>query len=139
MAGKSYCITENCLKVIMMDVFVARQPIFDREKILFGYELLFREGNSNVFPDIDGDTATTSLLSSSFFTVGIDRIAVGKPAFINFTEDLIKEGTPHLFPQDKLVVEILESVSPDPKTIQACRELKEQGYMLALDDFVYSG
>jgi len=139
MAGKSYCITENCLKVIMMDVFVARQPIFDREKILFGYELLFREGNSNVFPDIDGDTATTSLLSSSFFTVGIDRIAVGKPAFINFTEDLIKEGTPHLFTQDKLVVEILESVSPDPKTIQACRELKEQGYMLALDDFVYSG
>jgi EAL and modified HD-GYP domain-containing signal transduction protein len=121
-----------------MDVYVARQPIFDREKQLVGYELLFRSGDTNAFPDIDGDTATTSLLSSSFFTVGIDKIAAGKPAFINFTKDLITRGTPQLFPQDKLVVEILENVFPDKEIIQACRDLKEQGYTLALDDFVYS-
>ena len=36
-----------------MDVFVARQPIFDTQKELFAYEFLFRDGLSNAFPDID--------------------------------------------------------------------------------------
>jgi EAL and modified HD-GYP domain-containing signal transduction protein len=121
-----------------MDVFVARQPIFDRNKKIYAYELLFRSGASNCFPDIDGETATTSLLSSSFFTVGIDRIVSGKIAFINFTEDLITKGTPHLFASGKMMVEILENVAPTPEIIASCNKLKDNGYELALDDFVYS-
>ncbi len=121
-----------------MDVFVARQPIFDRNKKIYGYELLFRSGESNFFPDINGDTATTSLLSSSFLTVGIDRIVAGKPAFINFTEELLAKGTPHLFSSDKIRVEILENVTPNTEIINSCKLLKEKGYKLVLDDFVYS-
>ena len=55
-----------------MDAFVARQPIFHKNKKLYAYELLFRTGMSNAFPGVDGETATSSLLSSSFFTVGIE-------------------------------------------------------------------
>jgi c-di-GMP-related signal transduction protein len=121
-----------------MDVFVARQPIFDINKKIYAYELLFRSGESNGFPDIDGETATTSLLSSSFFTVGIDKIGAGKLVFINFTEELLLNETPQLFPPDKMVVEILEDVSPGPEIVSACQVLKDKGYSLALDDFVYS-
>lgn len=121
-----------------MNVFVARQPIFDHHKKLYAYELLFRTGATNGFPNIDGTTATTSLLSSTFFTVGIDKITHGRLAFINFTEDLIAKGIPELFPPDKLMVEILEDVTPGPAVVTACRQLKEKGYSLALDDFVYS-
>lgn len=121
-----------------MDIFVARQPILDRNKDLYAYELLFRSGKSGAFPNIDGNTATTSLLSSSFFTIGIDKLTGGKLAFINFTEDLIKEGTPLLFPNKKLMVEILEDVEPNEQILSSCKELKEKGYLLALDDFVYS-
>lgn len=122
-----------------MDVFVARQPIFDRNKKIYAYELLFRTGLSNKFPDIDGDIATTSLLSSSFFTVGIDKVAAGKIAFINFTEELIANGTPQLFSSGKMMVEILEDVDPSAEIIASCKELKKAGYELALDDFVYAG
>jgi EAL and modified HD-GYP domain-containing signal transduction protein len=121
-----------------MDVFVARQPIFDRNKKIYAYELLFRTGLSNKFPDIDGDIATTSLLSSSFFTVGIDKVAAGKIAFINFTEELIAKGTPQLFSSGKMMVEILEDVDPSAEIIASCKELKKAGYELALDDFVYA-
>lgn len=120
-----------------MDVFVARQPIFDRNKTLYAYELLFRTGLSNSFPDIDEEIATTSLLSSSFFTVGIDKVTAGKIAFINFTEELIEKGTPQLFCSGKMMVEILENVAPSKEVIASCKELKEQGYEIALDDFVY--
>lgn len=121
-----------------MDVFVARQPIFNAQKKIYAYELLFRTGVTNGFPDVEGNIATTSLLSSSFFTVGIEKIAAGKLAFINFTEDLLLKGTPELFPQEKLMIEVLEDVDPSSDIIQKCREFKEKGFELALDDFVYS-
>lgn len=121
-----------------MDVFVARQPIFNKHKKIYAYELLFRSGETNGFPDIDGEIATTSLLSSSFFTVGIDKVGAGKLVFINFTEDLLLKGSPSLFPPEKMIVEVLEDVRPTSEIVAACRDLKEQGYQLALDDFVYS-
>jgi c-di-GMP-related signal transduction protein len=121
-----------------MDVFVARQPIFSRNKRLFAYELLFRSGMSNGFPNIDGSLATSSLLSTSFFTVGIERIAGKRKSFINFTEKLLLNGTPSLFPHNKIVVEILETVQPTEEIIEACKRLRSKGYDLVLDDFVYA-
>ena len=50
-----------------MYFYAARQPILDRDKKLIGYELLFRDGVDNVFPDIDGDEATTRLIEGSQF------------------------------------------------------------------------
>ena len=121
-----------------MDVFVARQPIFNWKKKLYAYELLFRSGMSNGFPGLNGDIATSSLLSSSFFTIGIDKISGGKKSFINFTEDLLIRGTPTLFPSNKIIVEILETVQPSQEIVDVCKYLKKKGYSLALDDFVYS-
>jgi c-di-GMP-related signal transduction protein len=120
-----------------MDAFVARQPIFHGSKKLFAYELLFRTGMSNAFPGIDGGIATSSLLSSSFFTVGIERISGGKLVFINFTEELLRRGVPTLFPKSEIVVEILEDVQPTEEVVEACRDLQQKGYLLALDDFVF--
>ncbi|MBU1138935.1 MAG: HDOD domain-containing protein [Proteobacteria bacterium] len=121
-----------------MDVFVARQPIFDRLKRIYAYELLFRSGMDNAFPDLDGDTATSSLLSSSFFTVGIEQISGGNKVFINFTEDLLLRGTPAMFPPGNIMVEVLEDVNPDDNVIAACEDLVAKGYDLALDDFVFT-
>ena len=121
-----------------MDVFVARQPIFNHRRRIFAYELLFRTGMSNAFPGVDGDEATSSLLSSSFFTVGIEQIASGHKAFINFTEDMLLRGIPTMFPADCVVVEVLEDVQPTVEVVAACRSLVEKGYTLALDDFVYA-
>jgi c-di-GMP-related signal transduction protein len=120
-----------------MDAFVARQPIFDRKKALFAYELLFRDGLSNFVPDIDGDVATSSLLSSSFFTIGIERITGGRKAFINFTENLIIQEVPLLFPRETTVVEVLEDVRPLKNVLLALKKMSANGYCLALDDFVF--
>jgi EAL and modified HD-GYP domain-containing signal transduction protein len=48
---------------------------------------------------------------------------------------LIK-GLITLLPSTTTVVEILETVPPDPDVVAACHSLKEQGYMIALDDYV---
>ncbi len=120
-----------------MEVYVARQPVLDRNKNTFGYELLFRGGMTNAFPDIDGDTATSKLLSNSFFSIGMEQITGGKKALINFTQELLIKKLPLMFPREKIMVEVLEDVEPDKEVIDACKEIAKKGYDLALDDFFY--
>lgn len=121
----------------MGDIFVARQPIFDSRMKLFGYELLYRRSNNNFYEGDDDDQATAALFTDSFF-MGYDELIDGTRGFINFSEKLLKEGVPLLLPRDRLVVEVLERVEVTGDVIEACRELKMQGYTLALDDFVFS-
>jgi EAL and modified HD-GYP domain-containing signal transduction protein len=121
----------------MENVYVARQPIFDKTKKIYAYELLFRDGTANYVPDIDGDVATTSLLANTFFTIGIDTLAGGRKAFINFTQNLLEKKVPLLLPKATTVIEILEDVKPDPALIDACAQMAADGYTIALDDFVY--
>ncbi len=121
----------------MEDVYVARQPIFDKNKNLYAYELLFRDGAANHMPDVEGDTATTALLTNTFFTIGMDTLAGGRKLFINFTQNLLEKKVPLLLPKATVVIEILEDVKPGPVLIAACAQMAADGYTIALDDFVY--
>jgi EAL and modified HD-GYP domain-containing signal transduction protein len=82
-----------------MDAYVARQPIFDRKKKIFAYELLFRNSLDNFMPRVDADMASSQILSSVYYTIGIDRITSGKRAFINFTQNLLEDMVPLFFPK----------------------------------------
>lgn len=120
-----------------MDVFLARQPIFNKHRKLFGYELLFRTGIGNTFPNIDGSIATASLLSNLFFPFEVDQILGGKKGLINFTEQLILSKAPLYLPKDKFIIEVLEDVEPTPQIVSKLALFKDRGYKIALDDFVY--
>ena len=121
-----------------MDIYVARQPIFNQEKKIFGYELLFRDSMENVFSGIDGNTATSKVLSNSFLNIGIDKLIGKGVAFINFTKELLVSQLPKMFPSDQLVIEVLEDVDAEDEVVKSCIEMAEQGYTIALDDFFYN-
>jgi c-di-GMP-related signal transduction protein len=122
--------------VCIMEVFVARQPIFTKAKDIFAYELLYRNNPDNRFPDINGDIATTDVIINSFINIGIDELSNGKICFINFTENLLKLRLPTYLHPNEVVVEILETVEITPEILNICKELKSKGYQIALDDFV---
>ncbi|RLQ95233.1 EAL and HDOD domain-containing protein [Falsibacillus albus] len=119
-----------------MEVFVARQPIFNENEETLAYELLYRSNHLNEFPKIDGDQATADVIINSFLNIGIDSLSNGKPCFINFTENLLMLKVPTYFRPREIVVEILESVIPSKELILICQELKSLGYKIALDDFM---
>jgi EAL and modified HD-GYP domain-containing signal transduction protein len=119
-----------------MNVFIARQPIFDRTEKIDGYELLFRSGLENAYSAVDGDAATKQVITTTFSVIGLKELIGTKRAFINFTGNLLKEQIPALLPRDAIVVEILENIAIDRDIISACSTLKSKGYKLALDDFV---
>lgn len=120
-----------------MFFYAARQPILDRNKQLFGYELLFRDGVENAFPNIDGDEATSKMIEGSQFAFGLDDFLGDKPGFINFTLETLEKKYPSMLPKEQVVVEILETIQPGKRLLAECQELKEQGYTLALDDYIH--
>jgi c-di-GMP-related signal transduction protein len=121
-----------------MNAYVARQPIFNRRKKIFGYELLFRDATAQPMSGLDGDLATTTVLDNTFLNIGTDALVGNKKSFINFTQNLLLQKVPLLLPKEEIVVEILESVKPTPELIAACQEIARNGYTFALDDFIYN-
>jgi EAL and modified HD-GYP domain-containing signal transduction protein len=114
--------------------YVARQPIFDREARVFGYELLFRDSLENCFTG-DADEASRARLDRSL-VMGLDVLCDGRRAFLNCTRDTLIKGLVTLLPSTSAVVEILETVPSDPEVMAACHALKQHGYLIALDDYV---
>jgi EAL and modified HD-GYP domain-containing signal transduction protein len=115
--------------------FLARQPILNRQRDVFAYELLFRSGIQNSCEGINLEMASTSMLDTSFM-IGLDKLAEGRRMFINCPREFLIRDYISLFPRDLVVVEILETIEPDEEVVAVCRRLKQQGYLLALDDFV---
>ncbi|PID77889.1 MAG: signal transduction protein [Deltaproteobacteria bacterium] len=120
-----------------MDLYVARQPVLDTDKKTVAYELLFRDSFKNAFPNVDGEYATTKVLLNTFFSMGIPDITNNKPAFINFTKELVLNKIPLVFPPKKLVIEILENIEPEPEIIEAVKFFRAKNYKIAMDDFIY--
>ena len=119
-----------------MEVFIGRQPILDINENIVAYELLYRSKNKNSFPLVDSDAATVDVLINSFLSIGIDEVTKGRPAFVNFTENLLMSNLTNLLNPSQVVIEILEDVAITYELIARVIKLKAKGYKVALDDFV---
>jgi len=115
--------------------FIARQPILDLNQNVVAYELLFREGESNCFPDVDPDQATSNILNNNHLTLGVENITNDLPAYINFHSNTLINEFPSFLDSTKVVIEILEDVPASDALLSACKLLSEKGYQLALDDY----
>ena len=69
---------------------------------------------------------------------GIQSIADQKPVFVNLTRDFLVGKLPLPLDKNQLVVEILEDIEIDTEIVGAIDSLSEQGYALALDDYVFT-
>jgi c-di-GMP-related signal transduction protein len=120
-----------------MDALVARQAIFDRDRRVYGYELLFRShAGRNEFDGTEAGLATKHVLANSLLVIGLENLVGTKKAFVNFGRAPLLQGWYESLPRGSTVIELLETVEPDAEVLEACRMLREQGYQLALDDFV---
>ncbi|MEZ9437847.1 EAL and HDOD domain-containing protein [Vibrio atlanticus] len=117
--------------------YVARQPILDADKKTIGYELLFRDGPKNTFPEVEPELATSRLLSDHFLSTHYNTLG-DKLGFVNFPYASLVNLVPTLFPKESLVVEVLEDCEPTDELLEAIITIYDAGYTIALDDFVPS-
>jgi EAL and modified HD-GYP domain-containing signal transduction protein len=117
--------------------FVGRQPIFDASRNVVAYELLFRRGSTSSAEIEDGDLATAQTLVGGIMDFGLDHLVGDKLAFVNMTRSFLlgQDRLPAL--QHRLVLEVLEDITPDAEVIAAVANLARRGYTIALDDFIF--
>ena len=118
------------------DVFVARQPIFDRRLRVYGYELPFRAGAADSRSASDDTDATHRAMEAALLDLRLETLVGDKPALVKFSTDLILAGCQKSLPR-RTVIELTEFVEPRDDVVEACHRLKRGGYRLALDNVVY--
>jgi len=120
-------------------VLMARQPIFDRDQNVVAYELLYRTEQQVNHADIPfcGSTATSQVILNVYSSIFDSAESRRVPAFINLTEELLLSGNFPDLPRKRVVLEILEDVKVTDELIEAVRKLRDDGYRIALDDYLH--
>ena len=119
----------------MQDLYIARQPVFDHNLNLYGYELLYRQDNA----DINGamasaNQATSQVITTGLIEIGLEKLVGHTYAFLNLSHDFIL-GNPYLhYPCKNIVLEIPVDIEVDTPVKEAAKQLYDLGYTLALDD-----
>lgn len=119
------------------DIFLGRQPILDRDQRIVAYELLFRTGNTPGVVVSDDMHATASVIHHAFSEMGVHSVLGTQLGFINVSADMLLSDLVERLPREQVVLELLETIRIDETVIERCRALKQMGFTLALDDFVY--
>jgi len=115
------------------EIIIGRQPIFNRDYGVVGYEVLYRGTDQSV-----GAEQTAQMMVNTLMDLGLDAVAGSLPVYFNVDEAFLLNETEltQALPADQVHFEILESVPPTPAVLAACQRLKDKGYKLALDDVI---
>ena len=127
----------NGMDIGVEQTHIWRQPILDRNKNLFAFELLFRGDQEEAVAGSmspDDSRATAIVISNVFNELGAEAILGPCNGFINLNESMLMCEVIELLPKSKTVFEIMKTVQVTDKVMERCRQLRLAGYRLALDD-----
>ncbi|WP_338770632.1 EAL domain-containing protein [Massilia sp. METH4] len=125
--------TDLSRSVRAREFYLGRQPILDRNGVLFGYELLFR--NSPVGPaNIDTELSATAAVIAHASQLGVEKVIGDGLGFVNVDEQALHSDIFGFLPREKVVLEIVETLQATPKVLARMADLASQGFQFALDD-----
>jgi len=117
------------------EVLLARQPILNVELDAVGYELLYRSDGSECADVCDNQLATARVSLSAMTEVELERLVDERRAWINVSREWVLGGLARAIPPERVVLELLEDQVVDQALLDAVTQLREGGYLVALDDF----
>ena len=114
-----------------MEFLLSLQPIFNKDKAVYGYQVYHKKKDEGSDMDVYKFTLDT------IQTYGIERFTRGKPAFLTFTEHLIRREVPTIMTPDKVIVDVKRPEVVDEGLIQNFTNLKEQNYTLCFGQYIF--
>jgi EAL and modified HD-GYP domain-containing signal transduction protein len=118
--------------------FLGRQPILDRYQCIAGYELLFRSADISYAIIDDYSLASARVILNTLTEFGIGEILGKHLGFFNVDTEMLMSDHLELLPREQVVIELLETIEFSETVIDRCVNLKKKGFVLALDDNIYS-
>lgn len=122
-----------------LNCLIGRQPILAHNEHIIAYELLFRSmGSANNAVVRDATFSSANVINNTLTNFGIQNLLGEHRGFINLDHELLMSDVLEILPKDQIVLELLESLEVTDQLIERCRNLKQMGFTLALDDHEYS-
>ena len=118
-------------------VHIGRQPVYDRDGEVYGYELLFRGAMDALSSSHASAYATSQVILNAFTEFGIGQLVGDRTCFINLTRDFLVGALGVPFEPGQAVLEVLETITVDDAVVAGVELLAARGYRIALDDFVW--
>jgi len=119
-----------------VSTYVGRQPIFDKDGVCFGYELLYRSCDVNNMATFqDSAKATTRVIVNLIHNIGLASILGHKMGYINVDETMLFSDVILLLPKEHFGFEILEHTKVSLALYERVKHLHSLGYHFTLDDF----
>ena len=87
------------------------------------------------YPATDADWASAVSIEQSATVFGLDQLVGDRRAFVNLSRGALLSEYHRLLPRERVVVELLEDIAPDAEVLAACQRVRDDGYLLALDDY----
>ncbi len=116
--------------------FIGRQPILDKKQQIIGYELLFRHDAVAHSAVIEDDLkACARVLVNTLSDMGAQWLLGDKLAFINVNTEMLHSDLLELLPPKRTILEVLKGVVMNDEVIARFRQLREQGFQIALDNY----
>lgn len=113
-------------------IFIARQPIFDKDRRVWGYELLFRSSSHATSATMDDPEAATASVIVDGFPLASAGTKNTQRMAINFTHDMVVNEMYASLPGQRIVAD-LPSKHNDTDFIAGCKKLKDLGFLLATE------
>lgn len=119
----------------MTEIYFARQPIYNRNFQVEGYELFYRNAGAESAQFLDAEIATSQVVLNTVTDVGLDQIVGPHKAFINIARDFVVGGYLEMFTLPQLVFEVVGNIVVDEPLLRILRQLRQKGCRFVLDDY----
>jgi len=116
-------------------VYVARQPILDKNSELYAYEILYRDSKES--PKIENDRyASAAVIGSILNIFGTKKLLGEKRAFVKIDEKFLLNDLIFSVPKEFFVFSLFSNVEMSERVVERLFQLHKDGYILAIDNTV---
>ena len=119
----------------MTKIFLARQPILDRDQSVAGYELLYPQADAELSLVDDDALATARVTLHALSEIGLEHLVGQSRAWIKVTPDFLALDLVQSLPPERVVLDLHGAPFVDQAVLDQIAELRSAGYQLALHDF----
>jgi EAL and modified HD-GYP domain-containing signal transduction protein len=116
-------------------ISIARQPVFDEKRRLWGYALLCVGGGHTSFAGLPEDDGVAVSVAGSAY-IGLQQVIDrNKKVIVNFNEKTILDNLPYAWPAYLTVVQVAEKTFLRPSVPDVLGQLSSDGYLIAVSNF----
>ncbi len=115
---------------------ISKQKIFNKNHLLFAYELLFKDSSDDEISFSTNLRETSKLIISSITSKELDKLLGKKTmAFVSIDEKTLTKGILDSLDKDRFILNILEDIDLSEKVIAKIIQYKKRGFKVSIEHF----